>query len=458
MKCIYKLHGDLMIVKTLKVLIFTCLLSVQMFALSTVHAKSGGGAIAGGGGDASEERVNEIRSDILSWITKGGAVGLDLSAITYSEYFSKMSEILEPQKVIVGFVENDDSENEELKVSVDGNPKTCRGFISKVDLKDHILCNISRFKNSSDSEQYKLIHHEFAGLVNVENNEGAASDYVISTQITDYLRRQTVLKLAINKQIKKTENVVPSVVISKSKYIGDGSFEVTMAVINTQDVKQVVLEDGIPRNYELDGCQPSLPNLTFTEEQFEKTFILKKTDCRIDYRFIRFETTSVEYKDGTIKPFSYLKFSYVPRENGLVTNVETKNEVLSEKIESFIPDSFKNKSVKRKTKEIKFTYKTTAENMNNYKGVIFSDGEEFFTDDAFKLAEVINNKNVFITAIYEEEYSIEYKCFPIIWFCYGTKEVVKKDKFKIKNFGLSSFTLIKKNDLAEFETSYVSDI
>lgn len=457
MKCTIDYHGDLMRVKTLKVLIFTCLLSVQMFTLSTVHAKSGGGAIAGGGGDASEERVNEIRSDILSWLTKGGAVGLELTGITYSEYVSRMSEILEPQKVIIGFVENDDSDNEELKVSVDGNPKTCRGFISKVDLKEHILCNISRFKNSSDSEQYKLIHHEFAGLVNVENNEGAASDYVISTQITDYLRRQTVLKLAINKQIKNAENVVPSVVISKNKYIGDGSFEVTLAVINTQDVKQVVLEDGIPRNYELDGCQPSLPNLTFIEGQFEKTFIFKKTGCRSEYRFIRFETTSVEYKDGTMKPLSYLKLPFFTRGTNLVTSVETKNEIVSEKTESFIPEYFKNKSAKRKTKEIKFTYKTTAEKMNNYRGVMFSDGEEFLTDDAITLAEFINNKILFATAVYEEEHSRYLQCYTY-WFCLGHKEIVKKDKFKITNFGLASFTLIIKSDLAEFETSYVSDI
>ena len=52
-------------------------------------------------------------------------------------------------------------------------------------------------KSTSESKQYKLIHHEFAGLASIENNEGAASDYAISAQITDYLTQQTVLRLAI---------------------------------------------------------------------------------------------------------------------------------------------------------------------------------------------------------------------------------------------------------------------
>ena len=71
----------------------------------------------------------------------------------------------------------------ELLVSVDGQPKTCRGFVSDQDHLHHILCNIDRFSATSPAEQYRLIHHEFAGLAGVEQNNGAASDYRISTQI-----------------------------------------------------------------------------------------------------------------------------------------------------------------------------------------------------------------------------------------------------------------------------------
>jgi hypothetical protein len=159
------------------------------------------GNSSGGGGDASEVRVNDIRSDIFKWVNNGGAAGLKLpSDISIGEYESQMKNILQPQKVVIGFIEKDDEKNDELKVRVNGVPKTCRGFISKIDSKPHIICNISRFGNTSPTEQYKLIHHEFAGLVNLENNDDAASDYSVSSQITEYLELNAVLKLGIKKR------------------------------------------------------------------------------------------------------------------------------------------------------------------------------------------------------------------------------------------------------------------
>jgi len=178
-------------------------LSLSALILSSVPAFAKMGTESGGGGDASEIRVNEIRSDILQWIKNDGAKSLKLpSVLSYGEYESKMTEILQSQKVVIGFIQKDDPSNIELKVSVDGEPKTCRGFISNKDSRSHILCNISRFESMTESDQYRIIHHEFAGLVNVENNEGAASDYNVSTQITNFLEKSTVLKLAV----KQTNN------------------------------------------------------------------------------------------------------------------------------------------------------------------------------------------------------------------------------------------------------------
>jgi hypothetical protein len=172
---------------------------------STVYSRTLGGD-SGGGGDASEARVDEIREDILNWIDNGGAKGLKLPIeLKYNDYVSKMREILEAQKVVVKFIDKDSETNDELKVIVNGSPKTCRGFYSKVDGLPHILCSIPRFSATSDSEQYKLIHHEFAGLKNVEKNDKAASDYSISSQLTEYLSLQTVLKLALKKvEVDKT--------------------------------------------------------------------------------------------------------------------------------------------------------------------------------------------------------------------------------------------------------------
>lgn len=166
-----------------------------MIPLSGFSAEGGN---SGGGGDASEARVNEIRSDILSWIGKGGAQNLKLPKdMSYGQYEDAMKDILAPKKVIIGFVEKDDAQNPELQVSVNGIPKTCRGFISKKDKAPHILCSIPRFKETKDGDQYRLIHHEYAGLARLEKNEGASSDYEISNQLTDYLTYQKVLRLAV---------------------------------------------------------------------------------------------------------------------------------------------------------------------------------------------------------------------------------------------------------------------
>ena len=157
---------------------------------SPVIAKMG--AETGGGGDASEERVNEIRIDILNWIEKGGAKDLVLpKSISYNEYITSMSNVLQAQKVIIGFSDE--------KVIHGDTEKTCKNYIDKDTLEMHILCNISRFENTKDSDQYRLIHHEYAGLSGIEYNEGAASDYNISTQITDFLTYETVFKLAVKK-------------------------------------------------------------------------------------------------------------------------------------------------------------------------------------------------------------------------------------------------------------------
>lgn len=156
------------------------------------------GGQEGGGGDASEARVNEIREDLIKWINNGGARGLSFPpGIDHDFYTEKMIRILAPKHVVVGFVENDKSREEELRVQVGGIPKTCRGFISRRDTRPHILCNIGRFKQSSEAEQYRLIHHEFAGLASIEQNDGAASDYMVSNQLTDFLVATEVLRLAV---------------------------------------------------------------------------------------------------------------------------------------------------------------------------------------------------------------------------------------------------------------------
>jgi hypothetical protein len=173
--------------KLMAILLMTVAMSGQVMAARTGQE--------GGGGDASDARVNEIRSDLLNWINNGGAQELTLPKdISYGQYFDSMTDILQPKKVIVEFT-ND-------KVLVKKVEKTCKGFIDRQSDQAHIQCNILRFKETSEAQQYRLIHHEYAGLVSIERNEGALSDYEISSQVTDYLEAKTVLRLAVKKSVK----------------------------------------------------------------------------------------------------------------------------------------------------------------------------------------------------------------------------------------------------------------
>lgn len=446
--------------KAFKLLISTCLVSIQLLTFSSAFAKSGG-SMDGGGGDAYELRVSDIRSDILSWIKKGGPKGLVLKNIEYTEYSLKMSEILQPQAVVVGFVDNDDSSNDELVVNTNGTSRPCRGFISKKDSKSHILCNISKFKKSSESEQYKIIHHEYAGLVNLENSD---EDNSISDQIPEFLTEQSVLKLAVKKQVIDGEYSVPVISITKSRYIGNDSFEVTLAVNSAKDVVQVVLGGGDGEgSWRLEDCQTAMPTLAFSEGKLEQTFVLNKLNCGRSFRYIAFSNISVEYTDGTIKLMKYQRLDYGLKESFVQPkNLQLKMKILSEKTESFVPEYYK-KSVQRKNRSLQFTYKVTAEDMAEYKGVVFGDGEEFLSNDPVKLADVINSKEIIVNVVHEEKYSKEMSCLDIngytFVFCRHV-EVVKKGQFQLTPVWgfISRISLIKKGDFTETETLIIKEL
>ncbi|MGK5084252.1 hypothetical protein WDW37_13230 [Bdellovibrionota bacterium FG-1] len=210
--------------KLLKISPFVILTLLNLYSLTAHAAKEGG--VSGGGGDASEVRVNDIRADILKWIGEGGAETLKLpSGITREFYRAGMEKFLAPHAVVVGFVSTAQetlTPNPEGKVSVNGLAKTCRGFVSSKDGLPHILCNAERFAANSESQQYQLIHHEFAGLAGLEQNIGASSDYQLSKQLTDFLVAQTVLRLAVKRNVSATP------------YIPDGASETDKAFIGLE--------------------------------------------------------------------------------------------------------------------------------------------------------------------------------------------------------------------------------
>lgn len=198
----------------------TLILTAVLFSSLTSITPSYAGNSSGGGGDASEARVDEIRADILNWIAKDGARELKLpDDITYADYTSKMTEILQPKKVVVTFITKNADYNSDLQVDIDGRPKTCRGFLKWGE--PQIICNTQRFANTSESDQYRLIHHEFAGLKEIEKNENAASDYSISSQLTDYLVVQQILRLNVKQSSVRSQVIFTSTIYNSPKVAGE---------------------------------------------------------------------------------------------------------------------------------------------------------------------------------------------------------------------------------------------
>lgn len=149
-----------------------------------------------GGGDLCEDRIKIIRDDLQEWINKGGHQGLLLPAqVTPEEYSDLMLEQIKYTKIIcvgagdVGY-----------PVNVSGVAKVCRYDLN--DNESKITCDYDKFQSIKESDQYILVHHEFAGLANIEKPKGSDSNYTISNQISGYLVDKIVKKLAVNPRQK----------------------------------------------------------------------------------------------------------------------------------------------------------------------------------------------------------------------------------------------------------------
>ncbi len=154
-----------------------------MFLSINAHA----GREGGNGGDICERRIKEIRDDISSWLSKGGANGLALPPqTTPASYVVAMQNAISDTEV--------SCVSETLRIGE--SEKTCINSVSNKGVR-RIFCNIDRFQKTADSDQYVLVHHEYAGRAGLEINEGESSQYAISNQITGFLEDQIVKRLAI---------------------------------------------------------------------------------------------------------------------------------------------------------------------------------------------------------------------------------------------------------------------
>jgi len=147
------------------------------------------GKEGGNGGDICENKFKIIRDDIVTWIKNGGAAGLKFEqGISLEQYQSSMLNNLQVAHIICT--------NETVQIGT--AEKTCINFLAS-DGSLVIRCNSDRFLKTSESDQYVLVHHEYAGLSKLEINDGESSDYTLSNQIAEYLENQVVKKLSIKK-------------------------------------------------------------------------------------------------------------------------------------------------------------------------------------------------------------------------------------------------------------------
>lgn len=149
-----------------------------------------------GGGDLCEDRIQQIRDDIKSWIYAGGSADLRFSTLSMqSEYKASMLEAMASAKIQC--VKPGDAG---YPVQVNGTAKVCR--FDKTSSVDLITCDYQAFldlNSMSESDQYILIHHEFAGLAGLENPNADVSTYFLSNQISGYLEDQIVKKLVVKR-------------------------------------------------------------------------------------------------------------------------------------------------------------------------------------------------------------------------------------------------------------------
>jgi hypothetical protein len=148
-----------------------------------------------GGGDLCESQIQIIRDDIASWIHKGGSKNLTLPEdLTESQYRSEMLKQIGRAKIrCIG--ENDTG----YPIEVYGTPKVCRFDTSRF-RSPTITCDRNAFMEMNETQQYVLIHHEYAGIAGLEKPNRDDSQYQISNQISAYLVDTVVKRLAVKPQ------------------------------------------------------------------------------------------------------------------------------------------------------------------------------------------------------------------------------------------------------------------
>lgn len=317
-------------------------LTVLNLCSLSARAHTGDGSVSGGGGDPWEIRFDEITHDIRKWISAGGAQGLVFPVgMTHESYRVAMSRVIAPHAVVVGFVTDAQEAREsdpERKVVVNGERKTCRGFLSNRDSMPHVLCNVERFNAAGEAAQYRLVHHEFAGLAGVEANRGASSDYQLSSQITDYLVVERVARLSVMKPAAYLRPLVKCV----EKYDGKcqaRDFQGTYKLVAHQNeidacpvAFQVALHGSIV-SLTLDSKESvdygNLEPLEVTRSQYHRdedsvSWVESKENSIVLAMKTKFDTPANQTLFGLFPNTLHTRWELVPTASGKLQAVQTK--------------------------------------------------------------------------------------------------------------------------------------
>lgn len=146
-----------------------------------------------GGGDICENRIKEIRDDLASWIERGGHTDLKFSGLQTADLYKSamLTQITAAKIQCIG------QGHSEFPITINGIPKVCKFSFSSAG--SFVTCDRKAFLELDESAQYTLIHHEYAGLSQMEIPLGADSTYHLSKQISSYLETKEVKYLAVKK-------------------------------------------------------------------------------------------------------------------------------------------------------------------------------------------------------------------------------------------------------------------
>lgn len=181
----------------------------------------------GNGGDICENKINNIVHDIEQWLLNDKFKGIHLPPpISESQYKAKMLKAI--QKTDIRSCTSD-------KIYVNKVEKTCMNFESRKGGAE-IVCNFDRLMKTSFNDSYLLIHHELAGIAGLETNNGdEKSDYKISNQITEYLKKEVVTKLGIKNESKYEDTNIKKLSQSEHDFFRKN---VLLELISTKDIQQ----------------------------------------------------------------------------------------------------------------------------------------------------------------------------------------------------------------------------